>query len=1193
MRGANQHLSGEEIEQLTSIAPDEAVGALEGAMRHLERCEQCRFRMLLSEQDLSSIRQLASGGTPRTSSDCPPEDRWLEVAAGLGTKAERKRLMEHAATCARCGPLLKQAVEDVSMELTAQEETKVAALASADAKWQSDLAKKIAGTPPKVPVPKPARKFVFWPRWAAAFAALVVATGGGWWAWILLRAPSVEELLAQAYTEQRTIEMRIPGAKYAPMRVERGPGESNLKKRPALLKAEGLIAEGLQKSPNDPVLLQANARADLLDGNYNDAIKSLQLALLTRPDSPDLLADLGSAYFQRGEATGVTGDYGQAVESLAKALSKSPNNPVILFNHALACEKLFFYTQAIDDWQHYLSLDPKGGWADEAHTNLKRVQEKMAEREKRAAVPLLSPTELTALIDSNRETANATLDARVERYLEAAIQSWLPQAYSSSSSQGTVTEARRALDYLAEILKARHDDTWLADFFRNQPDQGQVNAIQSLLASEEARRSGQYDLSIRLARESIREFQRSGNQAGMLRASFSLMLAQSFAFRTNDCLKTAADVIPALSTTSYRWLQIQLLIQQGLCQYVAPQVDSALRSTVEGAKLAKLFHYPGLELRAIAFSAACRRDTGSANRGLRDLISGLAMFWQADVISTRGENLYSVLFNTAESRNWLHIEVLALAEKIADFPINDPVDQAVNFELLAGAQERIGDYEAAQVTLQHSAALLAALPEDSGITLRRAEIELENAGIQLHLGDPQGALATLASLRQQFEIGDALSRAEYLRTYGEAYLAIGLPQSAQPLLERALAVADAAIEGLGSEADKLQWSRTQGQVYRDLMEIKLKFGVSAEAFALWEWYKGASQRSATIKDSRALSVQNHSLSPPAVSSYELAPDTILVSYALLKKSATAFVFHGGLVQSHTLQMPDDLELQILRFLSLCTDPTSDLHSFKIESRHLYETLIAPLESYLQSAAALRFETDGILDRIPFGLLLGPDGRYLADRFELTYSPGLAYQFQSKIEKLSSSSAALIVVPAGMQEPVFAPLPDTLDEARDVAKYFFNAKILPGSDAARENVLRNLRDAEVFHFVGHAQAAVDQVGLVLGPGALLSSQDLVNLRLRNLRLAVLSACETANGDEGSFSDVNSVARALAVAGVPQIVASRWKVDSVATRLLMRSFYSNLMFGKSAADSLRVATAEVRSLPRYQHPYYWGSFAVFGG
>jgi CHAT domain-containing protein/tetratricopeptide (TPR) repeat protein len=1204
-----KHLRVEQIEWLIEAQPGVTEKyaqseLLEEARRHLAICKACQRLVSMHEECDLILRRLGENVPKDAESDCPSAQSLNELAAGMTSPENAERLFRHALQCDHCGPLLRQAAETFSPHQTADEEARLSSLQTSRPDWQASAAQELAlmsiqhAVKPSLPLTlRQRRRFQIVPksRWIyAASAALVLATVA--MSVLLWRSrPSyANQLLAQAYTEHRTLEVRIAGAKYAPMRVQRGAGASSLDKPASLLEAETLIVERLRKNPNDPTWLDAKARADLLDGNYESAIDSLQRALETQPDSPPLLTDLGAAYFLRAEATDRATDYGNAIESLGRGLVKSPDDPVALFNRALASERMFLYTQAVNDWEHYLRVDPNGGWADDARNNLQRVRQKISEKEKRTAIPLLSPRAFSAAIDANHEDGVGLLDQRTEQYLEAAIQSWLPQVYGESSSQATRGETRRALEYLAKILKDRHDDTWLVDFLQSPPSPIQQDALHSFLASDEALHSGQYGLSAELAQESVRDFRRSGNQAGMLRASFALMLAQSFALKYADCLSTAAAATPLLSNTRYRWLQTQTLVQQGECQDSLAQEEDAIQNTSKGVDAARRFHYPGLELRAIAFEAEYRRDTGNADRGMRDLVNGLATFWQTDVSSTRGENLYSVLFNVAEARNWHHVEAFAIAEKISDFPVKDPVDQAVGRELLASAEERAGDYKAAQATLQSATAQLATLPEDSGVILRKAEIALENAEIHLQLGDAKGASATLAGLRRQFETADpGLFQAEYFKTYGETYLALGLNASAEPLLERALSVTETGLTGLPLEADKLQWSRMEGQIYRDLLEIKLKSGTPGEALALWEWYKGASIRAAATKDSK-VSAENgsHSFAPAAASGYALTPGTALVAYAVLKNSTTAFVLRDGKVWSHALQLPDDPTLQALRFLSLCADPSANLDSLHAESRRLYDILVAPLESDIRGATALRFETDGILERIPFDLLQGADGRYLGDRFEVTYSPGLAYASHSRPETLSPASTALIVVASGAQKPGLAPLPEAAEEGRDVSSYFREARTLSGPQATRAAVLQDLRDSRVFHFVGHAVASVDQVGLLLGLDAVVNSRDLVALRPRNLKLAVLSACDTANGDAGTPADVNSIARTLAVAGVPQTVASRWKVDSAVTRELMRAFYSNLMAGKTPADSLRAATLVVRNLPGYQHPYYWGSFAVFG-
>ncbi len=227
-------------------------------------------------------------------------------------------------------------------------------------------------------------------------------------------------------------------------------------------------------------------------------------------------------------------------------------------------------------------------------------------------------------------------------------------------------------------------------------------------------------------------------------------------------------------------------------------------------------------------------------------------------------------------------------------------------------------------------------------------------------------------------------------------------------------------------------------------------------------------------------------------------------------------------------------------------------------------------------------------------MLASDGHYLGDEFEVTFSQGSAYQPNSRtsLARFSPESAALVVVASGAVDSSLPALPGADEEGSEVASLFHDAVFIHGHEVTRAQVLTQLHDARVLHFAGHALAGFNRVGLVLGPDSLLSSQDIATLGLHNLKLAVLSACDTANGDEGTSADGDSLARTLVAAGVPNVVASRWKVDSNVTRQLMRVFYSNLLGGKSPAESLCAARAAIRSIPAYQHPYYWASFAVFG-
>ena len=406
-------------------------------------------------------------------------------------------------------------------------------MSGARPEWQNKMAETLRanGAPDRAAAGTPSwlERLFSWPRPMFAAAAFVMVLVTGWLGVKAFRTPSADQLLAQAYTERRTLEVRIPGAKYAPMRVERGGG-SNFDKPESLLKAEALIGENLRTNPNDPTWLQAKARADLLDGNYESAIKTLQRALETQTGSPELLTDLGSAYFQRAESADRPIDYGNAIEELGKALAKTPDDPVALFNRALACERMFLFTQAVDDWQHYLRVDPTGPWADDARTRLAALQEKLKKHAERLAEPLLTPEEI-AKAGPDHVTMRKKIDARIEDYLNTAVTEWLPKAFPVDQPKNG-WYSRAALSILAKIASQKHDDQWLLNLLGARPSSVLSNSMRELALAAQANARGDADQAISHARDAQKQFRRAGNSAGALRSEFEyLVWSESFTAR--------------------------------------------------------------------------------------------------------------------------------------------------------------------------------------------------------------------------------------------------------------------------------------------------------------------------------------------------------------------------------------------------------------------------------------------------------------------------------------------------------------------------------------------------------------------------------------------------------------------------------------------------------------------------------------
>jgi CHAT domain-containing protein len=97
---------------------------------------------------------------------------------------------------------------------------------------------------------------------------------------------------------------------------------------------------------------------------------------------------------------------------------------------------------------------------------------------------------------------------------------------------------------------------------------------------------------------------------------------------------------------------------------------------------------------------------------------------------------------------------------------------------------------------------------------------------------------------------------------------------------------------------------------------------------------------------------------------------------------------------------------------------------------------------------------------------------------------------------------------------------------------------------------------------------------------------------NAELVVLSACNTARGEERSGEGVIGLSWALLVAGCPTQVVSQWSVDDASTARLMADFYRRQRGGAGKAEALRAAGAKLRSAKQYRHPYYWAPFILMG-
>jgi CHAT domain-containing protein/tetratricopeptide (TPR) repeat protein len=112
---------------------------------------------------------------------------------------------------------------------------------------------------------------------------------------------------------------------------------------------------------------------------------------------------------------------------------------------------------------------------------------------------------------------------------------------------------------------------------------------------------------------------------------------------------------------------------------------------------------------------------------------------------------------------------------------------------------------------------------------------------------------------------------------------------------------------------------------------------------------------------------------------------------------------------------------------------------------------------------------------------------------------------------------------------------------------------------------------------------------IGDG-ILNGLDVLSLDLSNTSLMVLSACQTGLGDTQSGEGIQGLRRAFELAGVHTLICTLWKVDDLASAILMTAFYKNLLGSKlSKLEALSTAKEYTRTLtPEQMKLDGWGAY-----
>jgi CHAT domain-containing protein len=513
---------------------------------------------------------------------------------------------------------------------------------------------------------------------------------------------------------------------------------------------------------------------------------------------------------------------------------------------------------------------------------------------------------------------------------------------------------------------------------------------------------------------------------------------------------------------------------------------------------------------------------------------------------------------------------------------------------MANAAVELGEMVLAKTEFTQASRLFAASPQIESTQIARLEAETRIAGVEIQQGNTQLAIQRL---RQK---GPEIAQHPtnylsilYYSTLGEAETQAGDMQEADSALRLAVELANGRLHSLHDDQSRIEWVEQSAAAYRNLVQQRLLEGDAEGALELWESFRGAELSAvASVHSGSPTLSQLHEV---ALRLPSLTKETV-IAYSVLPRGLAAWVYDDRGVRSNWVQgNPKEIQAQVQRFRTLCSDFTSEQSDVERNARNLFDVLVAPIEKQIASDRLLIIDADDALAEIPFEALIDSQGHYLGDRFPIVASRGIYYRsdFRESASIKPDSIALIAAVPAPAADlySLLTPLPDAVAEADAVASRFVSVQLLHGSQVTVKAIADGLPNAQLFHFAGHALASASHSGLLLSD-SFLRAGDLRKIPISRLQLAVLSACETQDYSAGDSGDSDGLVRVFLAAGVPNVVASRWNVDSSATRQFMELFYQNLLDGRSVADSIRKAQVSLRSHSGMSHPFYWAAFSAFG-
>ncbi|MEH1934515.1 MAG: CHAT domain-containing protein [Nostoc sp.] len=311
---------------------------------------------------------------------------------------------------------------------------------------------------------------------------------------------------------------------------------------------------------------------------------------------------------------------------------------------------------------------------------------------------------------------------------------------------------------------------------------------------------------------------------------------------------------------------------------------------------------------------------------------------------------------------------------------------------------------------------------------------------------------------------------------------------------------------------------------------------------------------------------------------------------------------------------DRLEKKIAEFRTGLIRGEEEVNYDTTTAAQLYDWIIRPFAENIkpETVKTLVFIQDGFLRSVPMAALYDrQQQKYLVETYAVATTPSLRLT-TPKVRDRSTQKALILGLTqqATIDGKSFDALFSVPQEVSAVESLFPNHTDLIDDNFVPETFKQKLEKTTypIVHIASHAQFGIipEDTFIVTGKNQKLTISQLenslrnLNSKLDSVELLVLTACETAVGDDRSTLGLAGVALQV---GVKSAIASLWSVTDASTAELVKTFYTNYRnAGMSIAEALQKAQIRMinaKKLPpseginiKYDNPVYWAPMIAIG-